>query len=147
VTWGLCDQSDAPGFGGSTRHRPEQPYRSGMRKMPSLLVTCVVSLVCGFLGALGAVTAFQGQLQGPQGATGLAGPQGERGAPGLDGRDGVDGERGPRGASGKAAKAKDVPKDIGTTNCVGRSVEVVTDVTINKDQEMRLEKQPVCVSG
>lgn len=116
-----------------------------MRKMPSLLLTCVLSVVCGFLGAFAAVTAFQGQLQGPQGATGLAGPRGEQGPPGLDGADGADGERGPRGRSGKAAEAKKVPRNIGTTDCVGRSVQVVTDVTISKEQELQLEKQPVCV--
>ena len=47
---------------------------------------------------------------------------------------------------GKAAEAKKVPKNIGTTNCVGRSVQVVTDVTITKDQQLQLEKQPVCLS-
>jgi hypothetical protein len=115
-----------------------------MGKMPSLLVTCVLSLVCGFLGALGAVTAFQSQLEGPQGQTGLAGPAGEQGPAGLDGADGVDGERGPRGRSGKAAEKRS--QNIDTSNCLGRSVQVVTDVTINKDNEIALQKKPVCVA-
>jgi hypothetical protein len=111
-----------------------------MGKMPSLLVTCVVALVCGFLGALGAVTVLQGQLQGPQGATGLQGPPGTEGAPGRDG------ERGARGRPGKAGSAApDLPLDIGTDNCAGSSVSVVTDVTV-RNQRMQLEKEPVCLT-
>ena len=72
-------------------------YGLAMGTLPGIVVTCVVSVVCGFLGALGAVTVLQGQLQGPQGASGL-------------------------------------------------SVEVVTDVTV-RNQEIQLQKQPVCVTG
>lgn len=116
-----------------------------MGKLPTLVLTCVVSLVCGFLGALVAVTAFQAQLDGPQGATGLRGQPGEQGAPGVDGADGVDGARGPRGTSGKAAKAQNKPVNLGTDTCKGRSVEVVTNATINKNQKLSLVKSPVCV--
>ena len=116
--------------------------------MPGLLVTCVVALVCGFLGALAAVTVFQDQLAGPQGATGLQGTAGEPGPPGADGADGVDGtpgERGPRGLSGKAGKAAgEVPLNIGTDDCLGRSVQVVTDATVRND-ELQLERETVCV--
>jgi hypothetical protein len=120
-----------------------------MGKMPSLLVTCVVALVCGFLGALGAVTVFQGQLHGPQGATGLQGPPGAEGLPGADGQDGVDGtdgkdgRRGPRGRPGAAPS--DLPVNLGTADCAGRSVAVVTDVTV-RQQRMQLEKDQVCLT-
>ena len=118
-----------------------------MAKMSNLVVTGIIALVCGFLGALGAVTVFEGQLAGPQGATGLSGPPGEQGPAGVDGRDGVDGQRGPRGPRGRDGDAaQDVPVDLGTEGCVGRSVEVVTDVTVNRQQEMQLEKQPLCVA-
>lgn len=130
---------------GTTDRRPA--YRSTMRKMPSLVVTVVVSLLCGFLGALGAVTVFQSQLAGPQGPSGLAGPPGEQGPPGQDGADGVDGERGPRGASGRAGRdARAGSVDLGTTGCRGRAVTVVTDVQI-QDKQMQLEKDSVCVVG
>ena len=142
-----------------------------MGKLPGIVVTCVVSVVCGFLGALGAVTVLQGQLQGPQGASGLQGPPGERGPAGLDGtngadgkngvdgddgKNGVDGKDGATGAAGKrglrgqpgeaATTAPDEPVNIGTQNCSGGSVEVVTDVTV-RNQEIQLQKQPVCVTG
>lgn len=123
-------------------------YGDAMRSMPNLLVTCVVALVCGFLGALGAVTVFQDQISGPQGATGLRGIPGEpgpAGAAGADGIDGVDGERGPRGRAGRAARAPDkIPLNIGTTDCLGRSVEVVTDATVRND-ELELQRETVCV--
>lgn len=116
-----------------------------MRKMPGLLVTCVVALVCGFLGALAAVTVFQDQLAGPQGATGLQGLPGEPGQPGADGVDGTPGERGPRGRSGKAGQAAaEVPLNIGTEDCLGRSVQVITDATMRND-ELELERETVCV--
>jgi Collagen triple helix repeat (20 copies) len=119
-----------------------------MGKIPTLLITCIVSLVCGFLGALGAVTAFQAQLSGPQGATGLQGAPGAQGAPGVDGLDGVDGHKGkpgPRGRPGKAPKATTPrPVNLGTVNCKGRSVEVVTNAT-NKNQKLQLTKKSVCV--
>jgi hypothetical protein len=117
-----------------------------MGKLPHLVVTCVVALVCGFLGAIAAATLMEGSLRGPQGPTGLAGPPGEQGPPGqagTDGVDGTDGEPGPRGRAGKPAGS--VPVHLGTTSCAGRSVEVVTDVTM-RNQQMQLVKRPVCVA-
>lgn len=131
----------------ATRDGP-RAYGDAMRHMPNLLVTCVVALVCGFLGALGAVTVFQDQITGPQGATGLrgiAGEPGPAGTAGADGIDGVDGERGPRGRPGRAARTPDeVPLNIGTSDCLGRSVQVVTDVTVRGD-ELELQRETVCV--
>ena len=121
-----------------------------MRNMSGLLLTCVVALVCGFLGAVVAVSVLQDQLAGPQGPTGLQGLRGEpgpAGADGLDGEDGTPGERGPRGRSGKAAEAADeAPVDVCTQNCLGRSVRVVTDVTVRNDQ-MQLVRDTVCLVG
>jgi Collagen triple helix repeat (20 copies) len=113
-----------------------------MRKTQSLLLVAVLAVVCGFLGAVGGVAAFQSQLTGPQGPSGLAGPPGEQGPPGIDGSNGLDGDRGPRGRSGKAAKRG--AQHLGTSNCAGRSVEVVTDVKI-QDDKLELEKDSVCV--
>ena len=122
-----------------------------MRKLPGLLVTCVVALVCGFLGALIAVTVVQDQLVGPQGQSGLPGIPGEPGPPGADGQDGEDGEpgeRGPRGRPGKTGEAgqaaEEVPLNIGTQGCVGESVQVITDVTLRGDQ-LQLQREQVCV--
>jgi hypothetical protein len=118
-----------------------------MRNMSGLLLTCVVALVCGFLGAVVAVTVLQDQLAGPQGPTGLQGLRGEpgpAGTDGLDGEDGAAGERGPRGRAGKAPEADDTPVNVGTQNCLGRSVRVVTDVTVRNDQ-MQLERDTVCL--
>ncbi len=118
-----------------------------MGKFSGLLVTIVVSLACGFLGAFGAVAVFGDQLQGPQGATGLRGAPGEPGAVGQDGLDGLDGKdgargaRGPAGRPGKAATVK--PVNLGATGCQGSSVRVVTDVTI-ANQKIRLTKGDVC---
>lgn len=117
-----------------------------MGKMPQLLVTCVVALVCGFLGSIAGGTLMQSSLRGPQGPSGLPGPPGEQGPPGLDGANGVDGEQGPRGLPGRAGQAaREVPVDLGTGNCAGRSVEVVVDVAIRNEQT-QLEKRSVCVS-
>lgn len=117
-----------------------------MGKMPHLLVTCVVALVCGLLGSIAGGTLMQSSLRGPQGPTGLPGPPGEQGPPGLDGADGFDGERGPRGLPGRAGQAaREVPVHLGTADCAGRAVEVVVDVAI-RDEEMQLEKRSVCVA-
>ena len=117
-----------------------------MGKLPTLLLTCVVSLVCGSLGALATFTVFQDQLVGPQGPSGLAGAPGKLGPPGTDGADGADGARGPRGRPGTAAApAAPQPMDLGSVGCRGRSVTVVTNVTV-QGQKMQLEKHPVCVT-
>lgn len=121
-----------------------------MRNMSGLLVTCVVALVCGFLGAFAAVTVLQDQLAGPQGQTGLRGLPGEPGQAGADGRDGVDGapgDRGPRGRPGRAAEAaEETSVDVGSQGCLGRSVRVVMDVTVRGDQ-LELERGTVCLVG
>jgi hypothetical protein len=114
-----------------------------MGKMATLVLVCVLSIVCGFLGALASVSLFHDQLQGPQGATGLTGPPGAQGPAGVDGADGVDGARGAAGKSGRAARAQ--PVDLGSNGCSGRSVDVVTDVTITAGK-MHLTKKPVCVT-
>lgn len=54
------------------------------------------------------------------GVSGLPGPPGEQGPPGTDGADGPPG-------------------------CVGSGVEVVTDVRVDADQQLVLEKEPVCI--
>ena len=118
-----------------------------MGKTSNLVLTAVIAVVCGFLGSWGGVAAFQSQLQGPQGPTGLTGAPGEQGPPGVDGADGEPGDRGPRGPRGRSgAAAENVPVDLGTDGCVGSGVEVVTDVRITADQELVLEKEPVCIS-
>lgn len=121
-----------------------RPYLERMRRTSNLVLTAVIAVVCGFLGSLGGVAAFQSQLQGPQGPTGLTGPPGEEGPAGVDGADGPPGEQGPRGRPGAAAEK--VPVDLGTSRCVGSGVEVVTDVRIDDEQDLVLEKRQVCVS-
>ena len=119
--------------------------------MGKIVLTCVLALVFGFGGALLAVGTFHESLTGPQGATGLAGAPGEQGPAGTDGVDGVDGkpgQQGPRGPAGKAAKAvkaEPTPTDLGTSDCSGRSVQVVTDATVTKDNKLRLIRSAVCV--
>jgi hypothetical protein len=63
----------------------------------------------------------------------------------VDGVDGVDGARGPSGKAGKAAKVTPTVLNLGLEGCTGRSVQVVTDVTITTDQKLRLIKRNVCV--
>lgn len=128
-----------------TRNRPPTPTVGHMRNMSGFVVTCVVALVCGFLGALAAVTVFQDQLSGPQGPTGLQGLPGEAGPPGDDGQDGAAGEPGARGKRGKAADAAEpAAVDVGTQNCLGRSVRVVTDVTVRNDK-LEMQRESVCL--
>ena len=118
-----------------------------MGKWTSLGLTALIAVVFGFLGSFVAVNVSTDQLRGPQGASGLAGPPGEQGPAGLDGADGVDGARGPAGKAGKAGRAARKPAtDLGTTGCAGRSVEVVTDVTV-RDQKVNVTKKTVCVVG
>ena len=116
--------------------------------MGKIVLTCVLALVFGFGGAVGAVTVMQDSLRGPQGDSGLAGPpgpEGPAGQDGADGVDGVDGARGPSGKAGKAAKVTPTILNLGIEGCTGRSVQVVTDVTITTDQKLRLIKRNVCV--
>jgi hypothetical protein len=116
--------------------------------MGKIVLTCVLALVFGFGGAVGAVTVMQDSLRGPQGDSGLAGPpgpEGPAGRDGADGADGVDGARGPSGKAGKTAKVTPTILNLGIEGCTGRSVQVVTDVTITTDQKLRLIKRNVCV--
>ena len=116
-----------------------------------LVLSCVLAVVFGFVGAAGAVTMMHDSLRGAQGTTGLTGAPGPAGA---DGHDGVDGAMGPRGAAGKAGKAgkpskpsKALPSqiDLGVQNCIGQSVEVITDATVTAQQKLKLTKKRVCV--
>jgi hypothetical protein len=119
--------------------------------MGKILLTCVLALVFGFGGAAAAGVAFHDQLQGPQGPTGLAG------APGPKGDQGPEGPQGPAGQAGRAgkavkvvqpAKATSTPQtmNLGTQNCAGTSVQVVTDATITKDQRLQLTRKSVCLA-
>ena len=118
------------------------PYRAAMGK---IVLTCVLALVFGFGGAAGAVTVFQDSLRGPQGESGLAGPPGPEGPSGQDGSDGQDGARGPAGKAGKAPKVEPTTVNLGSQGCTGRSVQVVTDLTVTAAQKIKLVKKDVCV--
>ena len=119
--------------------------------MSKIVLSSVLALVFGFGGAAGAVSTFHTSLRGEQGATGLAGapgPEGPAGADGIDGKDGARGKTGKQGKAGKPAKATKkvaVPTDLGTGGCAGRSIQVVTQVTVTKNQQIRLTKQNVCI--
>ena len=122
--------------------------------MPKIVLSSVLALVFGFGGAAGAVSTFHTSLRGEQGATGLAGAPGPAGPAGTDGVDGKDGARGPAGKQGKAgkpgkpgkaAKKLAVPTDLGTQGCAGQSIEVITQVTLTKDRQIRLTKRNVCI--
>jgi hypothetical protein len=116
--------------------------------MSKIVLTCVLALVFGFGGAAGAVTMMHDSLRGPQGESGLAGPPGPEGPAGQDGADGQDGARGPAGKAGKAGKAAKVTPttlNLGVQGCTGRSVQVVTDVTVTAAQKLKLIKKNVCV--
>ena len=113
--------------------------------MGKIVLTCVLALVFGFGGAAGAVTVFQDSLRGPQGQSGLTGPPGPEGLAGQDGADGQDGARGPSGKAGKAPKTEPTTLNLGIQGCTGRSVQVVTDVTITAAQKIKLTKKNVCV--
>lgn len=118
-----------------------------MRSRTNLLLTALMALVFGFLGALGGIAVLHDELVGPQGQTGLQGLPGEPGPPGADGVDGLPGEPGERGQRGKSgAAAEDQPVDLGTDGCAGASVRVVTDVTSQGDQ-VEVERDTVCVVG
>jgi len=108
------------------------------------LVTSVLALVFGFVGALGAVSFFADEIKGEQGSTGIQGAPGQPGVRGTDGGRGSQGERGRRGKKGKAAP-KLPSYDLGTINCAGTGYEVVTDATVVK-RELRLSKEVICIS-
>lgn len=113
-----------------------------MGKLPVVLISAAVSLVFGFLGSFVAVSVFAEELRGPQGPTGLTG------APGEDGADGAPGEQGPPGPAGKAGKVTEAPalaQNLGTTDCAGRSVEVVVNAQVVR-QRLQLTKAPVCIT-
>ena len=117
--------------------------------MGKILLTCVLALVFGFGGAAAGVATLGDSLRGPQGETGLTGapgPTGPAGAAGLDGLDGAAGAPGKAGKAGKAAKAPNTI-DLGVEGCTGNAVSVITDVTITKDQKVKLTKKNVCVVG
>ena len=120
--------------------------------MGKILLTCVLALVFGFGGAAAAGVAFHDQLQGPQGPTGLTGAPGPKGDQGPEGPQGPAGQAGKAGKSAKIvqpAKATSKPSpqvvDLGTQNCTGKSVQVVTDATVTKDQRLQLTKKFVCL--
>ncbi len=119
--------------------------------MGKILLTCVLALAFGFGGATGALTAFHDQFQGAQGTTGLTGATGAAGPAGSDGADGQPGARGARGRSGTAGKAAQAPMpvvavtDLGSTNCAGQSVDVVTKVSVSKGQKILVGTQKVCI--
>jgi Collagen triple helix repeat (20 copies) len=120
--------------------------------MGKILLTCVLALVFGFGGAAAAGVAFHDQLQGPQGPTGLTGATGPKGYQGPQGPEGPQGPGGQAGKAGKVvqpAEATRTPSpqitDLGTQNCTGRAVPVITDATITKDQRLQLTKKSVCL--
>ena len=113
-----------------------------MGKVTTLVVTAVIALAFGFVGAFAAVNVFADELRGPQGATGIQGP------PGHDGADGVDGAQGPPGPAGKAGKAAKQPAaqgyDLGSDNCAGTAFGVVTDVRV-VGNHLQVDRKQVCV--
>jgi hypothetical protein len=116
--------------------------------MGKIVLTCVLALVFGFVGAAGATAVFASQLQGPQGSSGLTGPpgpQGESGIDGVDGKDGKAGERGKKGKPGKAAKDVEVPTDLGAAGCAGKSMKVVSGGTLTKDNKLKLTTKTICI--
>lgn len=115
-----------------------------MGKVSKVLVTAVVALLFGFVGAFVAVQVFAEDLRGPQGATGVPGPAG---SDGTNGTDGADGARGPRGPRGTAARVQ-TPRtySIGTTDCVGQSFRVVTDVRV-VNKRLQVDRELVCVTN
>ena len=119
--------------------------------MTKILLTCVLALTFGFGGAAAAGVVFHDSMKGAQGPTGLPGAPGPAG---KDGADGVDGSPGPEGPAGKAgrpgkpgedATAEPAVTDLGSTGCAGRSVEVITAATIDKDQKLQLTKKSLCI--
>jgi hypothetical protein len=110
-----------------------------------LVLSCVLAVVFGFVGATAAVTVMHDSLRGAQGSTGLPGAPGPAGADGQDGVNGAAGARGPAGKAGRAAKALPTQIDLGVQGCLGQSVEVITDATVTAQQKLKLTKKQVCV--
>jgi hypothetical protein len=119
--------------------------------MTKILLTCVLALTFGFGGAAAAGVVFHDSMKGAQGPTGLPGAPGSPGKDGADGTDGSPGPAGPAGRTGKPGKAgKDataVPAvtDLGSSGCAGKSVQVITAATIDKDQKLQLTKKSLCI--
>jgi hypothetical protein len=125
--------------------------------MTKILLTCVLALTFGFGGAAAAGVVFHDSMRGAQGPTGLPGAPGPAGKDGADGVDGSPGPAGPAGEPGKAGKAGKAGKpgedattvpavtDLGSTGCAGRSVEVITAATIDRDQKLELTKKSLCI--
>lgn len=126
--------------------------------MRNWVVTCIVALVFGSGGAVGAVAAMHDQLQGEQGPDGLTGARGQAGIAGSDGTDGANGVRGRHGLTGRPGRAgkpgqpgKAAPKappaatDLGTANCAGSSVEVVTKARINAARKLVIVRKRLCL--
>ncbi len=108
-----------------------------------LLLTALVALVFGFVGAFVAVQVFSEDLRGPQGATGLPGSPGE---PGPRGTDGAPGPPGPRGPAGTTAEIPELPSyDLSTADCAGAAVEVVTGVEVVRGR-VQVTKDRVCLA-
>jgi hypothetical protein len=119
--------------------------------MTKILLTCVLALTFGFGGAAAAGVVFHDSMKGAQGPTGLPGAPGSPGRDGADGTDGSPGPPGPAGKPGRPGKAgKDataVPAvtDLGSSDCAGKSVQVITSATIDKDQRLQLTKKSLCI--
>jgi hypothetical protein len=122
--------------------------------MTKILLTCVLALTFGFGGAAAAGVVFHDSMKGAQGPTGLPGAPGPAGKDGSDGVDGSPGPAGPAGKAGRSGKAGKAGKDatavpavtdLGSTGCAGRSVEVITAATIDKDQKLQLTKRSLCI--
>jgi hypothetical protein len=126
--------------------------------MNKWIVICVVALVFGFGGAAGAVAVMHDQLQGDQGADGLTGAPGQAGRDGADGVNGLRGGRGPAGRPGRAGKdgkhgkrgvaapkAPPTATDLGTRDCAGSSVEVVTKARLDAAKKLVVVKKQICL--
>jgi hypothetical protein len=119
--------------------------------MTKILLTCVLALTFGFGGAAAAGAVFHDSMKGAQGPTGLPGAPGPAGKDGADGTDGSPGPVGPAGKPGKPGKpGKDAAAvaavtDLGSSNCAGKSVEVVTAVKVSKKQKVTLTKKTLCI--
>jgi hypothetical protein len=74
------------------------------------------------------------------------GPQGPAGVDGGNGQDGVRGARGTAGRPGRnASKAPAPATDLGTDDCAGRSVEVITRANLTAKQRLVVETERVCI--
>jgi hypothetical protein len=146
--------SDA-GAGYFAEPRTLSALRRTLCHMRHWMVTCALALVCGFGGAAVAVSAMHDQLQGEQGPDGLTGAPGQAGVAGSDGTNGANGARGLHGLAGRPGRpgkpGKAAPKppatatDLGTSNCAGSSVEVVTKARIDAAKKLVTVKKRLCL--